>query len=139
MSSVSDGGRTIAKYTLAPQTNITIARTNGIAVHISSSASDPWIGAPTSSGWRRRYLIAKMMTSTVTTSAKNALTAVMKKYRLSTRGAIVDACSGKSGGIVRCQKTWNEKGKMKNVKGVTQRAAPVVPLGFSFFILHSSF
>jgi hypothetical protein len=24
---------------------------------------------------------------------------VMKKYRLSTRGAIVDACSGKSGGI----------------------------------------
>jgi hypothetical protein len=42
-------------------------------------------------------LIAKMMTSTVTTTAKNAHTAVMKKYRLSTRAAIVDACSGNSG------------------------------------------
>ena len=41
MSSVSDGGRAIAKYTLAPQTNITIARMNGMPVQISSSASDP--------------------------------------------------------------------------------------------------
>ena len=37
------------------------------------------------------------MTSTVTATAKNAHTAVMKKYRWSTRAAIVDACSGNSG------------------------------------------
>src|SRR5215218_3229789 len=117
MSSVSDGGRAMAKYTLAPHTNITIARMNGIPVQISSSASDPWMGAPISFTCRRRYLIAKMMTSTVTTSAKNALTDVMKKYRLSTRGAIVDACSGKSGvpGCMKVRKPVmkNEKGKMK--------------------------
>jgi hypothetical protein len=86
-----------AKYTLAPHTNITIAITNGIPVQISSSASDPWIGSPDSSGCRRRYLIAKNTTSTVTTTAKNALTAIMKKYRLSTRAATVEAWSGNNG------------------------------------------
>ena len=46
---------------------------------------------------RSRYLIAKMMTNTTTSSAKNAVTAVTKKYRLSTSGARLEACSGKSG------------------------------------------
>ena len=34
--------------------------------------------------------------ATETSTAKNAVTATMKKYRLSTRAAIVDACSGNS-------------------------------------------
>ena len=41
--------------------------------------------------------MAKNTTRTVTARAKNPLTAMMKKYRLSTRGATVEAWSGKSG------------------------------------------
>src|SRR3970040_1843914 len=55
------------------------------------------MGAPTSSAWRRRYLIAKTTMRTATSTAKNVLTATRKKYRLSTRDATVDACSGNSG------------------------------------------
>ena len=33
----------MSKNTLAPQTNITIAMPNGMTVHSSSSASEPWI------------------------------------------------------------------------------------------------
>ena len=39
-------------------------------VQMSSRASDPWIGTPTSSADRRRYLMAKTMTRTVTSTAK---------------------------------------------------------------------
>ena len=41
--------------------------------------------------------MAKAITSSVTSTAKNPLVATMKKYRLSTRAAIVDACSGNKG------------------------------------------
>ena len=34
----------MSKKTFAPQTNITIAMTNGMTVQSSSSASEPWIG-----------------------------------------------------------------------------------------------
>src|SRR5574341_1038140 len=76
---------------------MTIARMNGMPVQTSSRARDPWIAAPTSLACFRRYRIAKMMTSVVTSTAKNALTEIRKKYRLSTRGASVDACVGKRG------------------------------------------
>ena len=39
----------MSKKTFAPQTNITIVMRNGMIVHSSSSASEPWIGTPTSS------------------------------------------------------------------------------------------
>jgi hypothetical protein len=42
-------------------------------------------------------LDAKTITTIVTTRRRNAVTATMNRYRLSTRGASVDACSGKSG------------------------------------------
>ena len=53
---------------------------NGMNVHSSSSASEPWIATPTSSSLvRRRYLIAKTTTSAAISSEKNAVTATMKK------------------------------------------------------------
>ena len=55
------------------------------------------IGAPTFSPVVSRYLMAKMITSTTTRSAKNAVVAVTKKYRLSTAGAREEACSGNRG------------------------------------------
>src|SRR5688572_15319171 len=58
---------------------------------------EPVIGAPTLSPVLSRYLMAKITTRTETSSAKNPVTARMKKYRLSTSGANEDACSGKSG------------------------------------------
>ena len=53
--------------------------TNGMTVHSSSSASEPWIATPTSSSCRRRYLMAKNTTSPAISSEKNAVTATMKK------------------------------------------------------------
>jgi hypothetical protein len=55
------------------------------------------IGAPTLRPVSSRYLIAKKATRITTRIAKNAVMAMMTKYRLSTWGARVDACSGKSG------------------------------------------
>ena len=55
------------------------------------------IGAPTFSPVGSRNRTAKIITATATSSAKNAVTAVTKKYRLSTSGARLDACWGKSG------------------------------------------
>ena len=49
----------MSKNTFAPHTNITIVIMNGMMVHSSSSASDPWMSAPTSSSCRRRYLIGE--------------------------------------------------------------------------------
>ena len=69
----------MSKKTFAPQTNITIVMTNGMTVQSSSSASDPWIATPTSSSWRRRYLIAKTTISAAMSSEKNAVTASRKK------------------------------------------------------------
>src|SRR3990167_4756388 len=85
------------KNTSVAHPKIAIAMKNGTIVHPSSSGIDPVIGAPTRSPVRSRYLIAKISTSTTTSSAKNAVTAVTKKYRLSTSGARVEACSGNSG------------------------------------------
>ena len=64
---------------MAPQTNITIAMPNGMIVQSSSSASDPWMSAPTSSSCLRRNLIAKNTTSAAISTEKNAVTATMKK------------------------------------------------------------
>jgi hypothetical protein len=51
----------------------------GTIVHSISSASEPWIATPTSSAWRRRYLIAKTMTSVAIRIEKKAVTASRKK------------------------------------------------------------
>ena len=48
-------------------------------VHSSSSASEPWMGTPTSSSWRRRNFTAKNTTSPAISREKNAVTASMKK------------------------------------------------------------
>src|ERR1043165_4174628 len=70
---------------------------NGTSDQPISSGIDPVIGSPTFSPVSSRYLIAKNVTRMTTSSAKKAVTATMKKYRLSTSGARVDACVGKSG------------------------------------------
>src|SRR5262245_42241996 len=69
----------------------------GMMDHPSSSGIEPVIGAPTRLPVPSRYLIVKTSTPMMTMSAKNAVTAVTKKYRLSTSGARLDACSGNSG------------------------------------------
>ena len=46
-------------------------------VHVSSSTSDPWMSAPTSSGCFRRYLRVKYTISATTSTVKNAQTATM--------------------------------------------------------------
>src|SRR4029450_8642137 len=53
--------------------------------------------APTRLPVPSRYLIVKTSTPMMTTSAKNAVTAVTKKYRLSTSGARLYACTGNRG------------------------------------------
>src|SRR5687768_17414306 len=82
---------------MVAQAKMAIDTRNGTMVHPSSSQMEPVIGAPTFSPVRSRYFTAKTMTKNTTSSATNAVTAVTKKYRLSTSGARLDACSGKSG------------------------------------------
>src|SRR5262245_35948797 len=82
---------------MVAQAKMAIDTKNGTIDHPSSSQMEPVIGAPTFSPVWSRYFTAKTMTKNTTISAKNAVTAVTKKYRLSTAGARVDACSGKSG------------------------------------------
>ena len=81
--------------TRAPQTNMTITISSGTTVQSSSSlalSNRSGGGAPS----RRRYLTAKKITSPATSSVKNAVTASMKKYSASTRGARFEACGGNS-------------------------------------------
>ena len=56
-----------------------IAMKNGMIVHSSSSASDPWMATPTSSSLRRRYLMVKRTIRPAMSSEKKAVTATMKK------------------------------------------------------------
>jgi len=82
---------------MVAQAKIAIETRNGTIDHPSSSQMEPVIGAPTFSPVWSRYLTAKTMTKNTTINAKNAVIAVTKKYRLSTSGARLDACTGKSG------------------------------------------
>jgi hypothetical protein len=52
---------------------------SGTIVHSSSSASEPWMAAPTSSRWRLRNLIANATIRPAISREKNAVTATMKK------------------------------------------------------------
>src|SRR6266540_2446343 len=74
---------------IAPQTNMTIVRPNGIADQKISSQKFPSMGRGRSSSERRRYLTAK------TKMAKKI--SATKKNNASTRDAMVDACSGNKG------------------------------------------
>ena len=73
------GGLASRKNIDAPQTNMTIDSTNGMNVQASSSDSEPWMSAPTSSAWRRRYFSVKNTTSAATSTVKNAQTATMNR------------------------------------------------------------
>ncbi len=73
------GGRYKSKNTLAPQPNMTMTMPNGMTVHSSSSASEPWIATPISSSLRRRYFTAKNAISPAINSEKKAVTATRKK------------------------------------------------------------
>src|SRR5829696_7505758 len=97
MFSVSSGGRDIAKKTLAPQTKITIVIISGMTSHVISSSRPPWIRPPIASGERRRKRTAYVTINPAISREKNVVNATRKKYSASTRPAIVDAASGKSG------------------------------------------
>src|SRR5207249_581598 len=96
-SSVSSGGRAMLKYTVAPHAKMTIEMPNGMIDHISSSGTEPVMGAPTAAGFLRWYRTAKTTMDAAMRIEKNAVSATRKKYRLSTSLASVDACSGKRG------------------------------------------
>jgi len=81
------------KNMIVAQAKITTDTNNGTMDQPSSSGMEPVIGAPTFSPVGSRYLIAEEMTKTTTSSAKNAVTAVTKKYRLFTSGATRGAAS----------------------------------------------
>src|SRR2546428_14118151 len=97
MFSVSSGGVDMAKNTLAPHTNITIAIRDGMTIHPTSSTTPPAMDEPTLFGERRRYFTAKYTTRLAINTEKNDDTASTKKYSRSTRLAIVEAPAGKSG------------------------------------------
>ena len=70
----------MSKKTFAPQTNITMAMTNGMTVHSSSSASEPWMPRADLVGdGAGGSLIAKMTTSVAISSVKNAVTATQEE------------------------------------------------------------
>jgi hypothetical protein len=94
------GGLASVKNSCAPQTNITIARMNGMPVQSSSSDSEPWMSAPTSPGFFRWYLNVNARMATDTSTAKNTDTPRMKKYSVSTSEATVDAEGGKRGKVL---------------------------------------
>jgi hypothetical protein len=69
----------MSKNTSAAHAKITIEMMNGMIDQPSSSGIDPWIRCPTASGSLVRYFTAKTITTTDTSTAKNAVTAMMKK------------------------------------------------------------
>ncbi len=62
----------------APQKNMTSTIRNGTIVQAISRVPDSCTSVATSSGERRRYLIAKTTTSVPIRIEKNAVTAIMK-------------------------------------------------------------
>src|SRR6266498_702415 len=82
---------------IAPQTNMTIVRPNGIADQKISSQKFPSMGRGRSCSERRRYLTAKTKMAKKISATKKTDTATRKKNSASTRDAMVDACSGNKG------------------------------------------
>src|SRR5678816_134211 len=81
----------------APQKKMISVMRNGSTVQPISSIIPPATWAPTAFGWRLRYLMAKYTTRPAISKPKNPDTARRKKYRASTRPAIVEAPSGNNG------------------------------------------
>src|SRR4030095_9604657 len=97
MFSAPSGARAMAKNTLAPHTKITIVMSSGMPDHAISRIRLPWMSAPISSAFRRRYSTEKNMIKPAMSSEKKVERPSRKKYSASTRPAMVDARSGKSG------------------------------------------
>src|SRR5579862_7136847 len=76
---------------------MTIAIISGITVQVTSSHRPPWMFAPTSFTERRRYFTAKNTIRPAIRIEKNTEMPRRKKYRLSTRDAIVEAWGGNRG------------------------------------------
>src|SRR5262245_46325440 len=97
ISRASFGGLKMSKKMIAPQTKITIVKPNGITDQKTSSQKAPSMDWGRSSSARRRYLTAKKIIMKKINVTKKTETATRKNKSASTRGAMVEACSGKRG------------------------------------------
>ena len=100
MSIAFFGARVMWKNTCAPHTNMTIVMPSGMMVQSSSSASEPWMTAPTSLACLRWNLVANTATRIAMSTPNAPVTASRKKYSASTDAACSEACCGKKGKFV---------------------------------------
>ena len=98
MFSVSSGGRDIAKKTLAPQTKITIEISSGMTRPGRSRAHrPPWMFAPIAFGVAAAVAHRVEDDQAGDQQREEHRDREQEEVQASTRPAIVDACSGKSG------------------------------------------